>query len=257
MECNERIKDLLPDYYLGQLPDEEAEEVREHLAGHAGCREALEEVAQVLDLMPFAAQPAEPPPGLKERVMGRALAERPAAPVESPPEISSSEPADRWRERLRGPLLASVAAVVALVAIMGLFWAYLDLQRDNRQLRAEVQQLQGEVQARESLLAIAVQSTDRAPEARGTAVVDPADGALALDVYNLPEPPTGHSYRAWLVGEGGNTISLGSMEVGDRGDGRMTGEVSEPLDDYEALQITVEPTGAEDMSGPVYLEAQL
>jgi anti-sigma-K factor RskA len=75
-------------------------------------------------------------------------------------------------------------------------------------------------------------------------------------VYNLPEPPAGHSYRAWLVG-GDEALSLGPMELNDQGDGRMTGAVSEPLDRYEALQLTVEPTGAEDMSGPIYLEASL
>ena len=34
------------------------------------------------------------------------------------------------------------------------------------------------------------------------------------------------------------------MDTNDRGDGRMAGEVSEPLSSYEAVQVTLEPEGA-------------
>lgn len=54
MACDERIRDLLPDYYLGQLPESEAEEVRRHLASEPECRAALEEIEQTLSMMPFA-----------------------------------------------------------------------------------------------------------------------------------------------------------------------------------------------------------
>lgn len=266
MECNERIRDLLPDYYLGQLPPEETEEVRRHLTEHAACRDALEEVARVLDLMPFAVHETEPPPGLKERVMTRALEGngRPVATEESSqqavpqatPRPSSRRVRGRSDRGWRGVSLLAAAAAI-LVALVGLTWAYVDLQQDNRRLQAEVQELQDGGQQQEGLLAVAAQGTGRAPEARGTAVVDPVDGRLALDVYNLPEPPTGHSYRAWLVGSEGEALSLGPMELNERGDGRMTGGVTEPLSRYESLQLTVEPEDAESMSGPVYLEASL
>ncbi len=257
MACNERIRDLLPDYYLGQLPVEEAEEVRQHLAEHGACREALDEVAQVLDLMPFAIDEAEPPAGLKERVMKRALEgngrqEPPAR--EAPRRVARALASRRGRDWRSVALLAAAAM---LVVLLGLGWAYLDLQQDNQRLQAEVRELQENNQVREGLVAVAAQGTGRAPEARGTAVVDPSDGRLALDVYNLPEPPAGHSYRAWLVGSGDEALSLGPMELNERGDGRMTGAVSEPLERYEVLQLTVEPEDAESMSGPVYLEAGL
>src|SRR5918999_215948 len=133
MECSEHIKTLLPDYRLGHLPPEEAEMVSLHLAEHAECQEELEEVARVLDLVPFSVQHA---------------------------------------------VLLGAAAVV-LVALLGLGWTYLSLQRENERLQAEVSQLQEDVRGQSDLLVVAVDGTGRAPEARGTAVVDPVEGALA------------------------------------------------------------------------------
>ncbi|MGF1473451.1 MAG: anti-sigma factor domain-containing protein [Rubrobacteraceae bacterium] len=262
MECNERIKDLLPDYHLGQLSPEESEEVRLHLAEHESCRKEFEEVAEVLDLVPFAYQTAEPPPGLKERVMAEVLSE-PEAPEASSPALDRPEPVsvrERPASTRRGlvPLALPLAAAAAvLIAFVGLLWAYVDLRQDNQQLRAEVQELQDSVRSQGELLAVAAEGTGRAPEARGTAVVDPGTGALALDVYNLPAAPTDHAYHAWLVSSTGDAVSLGLMEIGDQGYGQMTGGVSEPLEQFDSVQLTIEPIGAESMSGPVYLEASL
>lgn len=257
MECKEHIKDLLPDYYLGQLPPEEAEEVRQHLTEHAACREALEEVAQVLDLLPFAVNTTEPPPKLKEQVMTKIFSEpRQAeeAPASNIPDtLHTGQDSDSGRRNL----LPLMAAAAVLAAFVGLTWAYVDLSQENRQLQAEVQELQESVEPQQGLLAVTARGAGPAQDARGTAVVDPGTGALALDVYNLPDPPTDHAYKAWLVTSSGEALSLGPMEVGDQGYGQMTGEVSEPLDRYDYLQLSVEPIGSESMSGPVYLEASL
>lgn len=251
MDCSERIRDMLPDYHLGRLSSGEVEEVRRHLAECADCREELEEISRVFDLMAFGVPPASPPAALKERVLSRALEHAPAGPPSE-----RREPGERPGDRRR-TWLAPLAAAAALL-IFGLFtWAYLDLREENRQLRAEVRQLQEEARGGGDLVVVAVKGTGRAPEARGTAVVDPAEGNLALDVYNLPAPPEGHSYRAWLVGSDGKVISLGRMEINDRGDGRMTGQVSEPLQGYDTVEVTTEPVGAENRSGPVYLQANL
>jgi anti-sigma-K factor RskA len=259
---------MLSDYHLGLLSPEEAEEVRRHLAECADCREELEEISRVFDLLPFGVPPASPPAALKERVLAHALgaasaeardrdADRGAPPAAPRPE--RREPA-RLADRRRS-WLTPLAAAASLLVIGFFTWAFLDLREENRQLQAEIQELQqaDEQRAQQdgSLLVVAVEGTGRAPDARGTAVVDPGEGNLALDVYNLPAPPEGHSYRAWLVGADGEAVALGPMELNERGDGRMTGEVSEPLQSFETVEITTEPLGAEDRSGPVYLEAKL
>lgn len=268
MDCNERIVDLLPDYHLGQLPPEEAEEVRRHLEEHPACREELAEISRVLDLVPLAVPAATPPPSLKQRTLARALGEEfgeGARESAGPPPRRErvQELPSRGRSENRGNrwamLPAALAAAVFVVAFAAFAWAYLDLRQDNRQLQAEVQELREEVDAGGGgeLVVVAVEGTGRAPEARGTAIVEPESGSLALDVYNLPAPPEGHSYRAWLVDPSGQDASLGPMEINDRGDGRMTGGVTRPVTSFESVQVTVEPEGAEERTGPVYLEASL
>lgn len=250
MDCERHIKDLLPDFYLGQLPPDEAGEVRRHLAEHGACREALEEVAGVLDLMPYAVPPTRPPEDLKQRALGRALAEsQPPAPEGTPP-----PPRERRRPaRVLAALMA--AAALLLVAFAG--FSYLSLERENDELRAEVENLRRGAGDDGDLAVLAVDGTGRAPEARGTAVLDASEGALALDVYNMPAPPEGHSYRAWLLEPGGEKVALGKMKTNDRGDGRMSGRVQVPLAPFDTVQVTLEPQNNNGLSGPVLLEGKL
>jgi anti-sigma-K factor RskA len=249
--CERRILELLPDYHLGHLPSGEAREVERHLETCEECREALEEISGALDVLPFVAVQEEPSAHLKARILAEIREEEPAP--EAPEAREPYEPAGR-RWWLVAPLAA--AAAVCLVALGALGWAYLDLREQNRQLQAEVQELRETPPAGELLVA-AAEGTDEAPQARGTAIVDPADGTLALAVFNLPAPPEGHGYRAWLVRQDGEVLGLGEMNLDDRGDGRMTGTVSEPVSAFRALELTVEPTGAQEKSGPVYLQAGL
>ncbi len=253
MSCSEHIVGLLPDYHLGQLSPEEEAEVRRHLREHPECREELEDVARVLDLMPLAAGSATPRPELKEMTLSRALGTNEAGGPRA------GEPRPR-QSRIRGaiwPLVAALTLGIAVISLVLVGTAYLDLRQDNENLWAEVQELQKGPPPDESLVVAAVGSTSLAPEARGTAVLDPRSGDLALDVYNLPQPAEERSYRVWLIDREGQPASLGVMELDDRGDGRMTGDPERSLDSYAAVEITSEPSDASGKTGPVYLQARL
>lgn len=255
MACDERIRDLLPDYYLGQLPEKENEEVRRHLASDPECRAALGEVERTLGLMPLAARFEEPPPDLKSRTIARAASGpdpevKMPAPLYPPPEERPAAGAPAGRDRRPWKYLAyaaSAAAAVLVVAFVALFAAYLDLRQGTA---GPVGGEGGDG----APVALAVEGTERAPGSRGTVVM--ASDGMALDLYNLPAPPEGHSYHAWLVGSGESVTPLGEMEPNRRGDVRMTGELPEG-GPYEGLEVTVEPDGSEEKSGPVYLQTRL
>jgi anti-sigma factor RsiW len=107
MTC-EDVREALPDYTLGTLSDIELAAVRRHLRGCAACRGEAATLDQGVALFASAAHIADPPPELKERVLG-VLAEEWSDPVEAPPRRI---PAARW-------WLAVAAAFVLLVGSLG------------------------------------------------------------------------------------------------------------------------------------------
>jgi anti-sigma-K factor RskA len=254
MACDERVESLLLDYHLGQLSDAEAEEVRLALEESAECRERLEEVSRLLDLVPLSAPRADPPAELRARVLARATAvedrvPRPTTDREDQPPVARSV----GRFRRFAPLLA--AAVLLIVVVTPLTASYLELREENRRLEAEIRVL--DAGDREELRVAAVEGTDRASDARGTVVLDPSTGELAFAAYDLPSPPNGHAYHAWLIGTAG-AQDLGEMEPDAGGDVSMTGQTPDPQASYETLEVTVEPEGgAPEKTGPIYLQGKL
>ena len=87
---------------LGDDAGPEADEVRRHLAGCAGCREQLEEIRATLSMVTAAETPAAPE-GF-ERVMWARVSARLEAP-----------PAPRWWAWLTMPRMAMAGGAVALV----------------------------------------------------------------------------------------------------------------------------------------------
>lgn len=67
-ECR-AVRDLLPEHVLGALPRDQAVRVERHLAWCAGCRREAGELAEGMEAAAGLAGPAEPPPGLEERVV--------------------------------------------------------------------------------------------------------------------------------------------------------------------------------------------
>jgi anti-sigma factor ChrR (cupin superfamily) len=64
-------EDELPALALGALDRGEARAIREHLGMCPHCRAVLGAYRAVVRLLPYAAQPREPPAGLKQRILAR------------------------------------------------------------------------------------------------------------------------------------------------------------------------------------------
>ena len=62
-------EDALPALALGALDHGEARAIREHLSRCPHCRAMLGAYRAVVHLLPYAAQPQEPPAGLKQRIL--------------------------------------------------------------------------------------------------------------------------------------------------------------------------------------------
>ncbi|PLT46849.1 hypothetical protein B8V81_1073 [Paenibacillus pasadenensis] len=79
-------------YAMGLLEGEERERMERHIAGCSDCREELARIEELLGLLPLAAEPAEPPQGMRERVLGQVLG-RPQADRLEEDAAERSEPA--------------------------------------------------------------------------------------------------------------------------------------------------------------------
>ncbi|MGH2452037.1 MAG: anti-sigma factor family protein, partial [Candidatus Limnocylindria bacterium] len=66
------VTDDLELYALGALPAMRQAEVREHLAACAACRTEAEPLLALVETLPEALTPRDPPPALRDRVLASA-----------------------------------------------------------------------------------------------------------------------------------------------------------------------------------------
>jgi anti-sigma-K factor RskA len=169
------LHDLTAGYALDALDPEERARYEEHLASCERCRDELQGFWQVAGALGRAAGGPTPPASLRERILEQARDERPnVVPL---------------RRRLTAPVLASAAAVAALVAIALGIWS-LGLSRD--------------LDDANSVLAVLSDPNARVHEStdgEANLVVTPT-GRAALVVRMLAPAPAGKDYEIWVFEDG-------------------------------------------------------
>jgi anti-sigma-K factor RskA len=169
------LHDLTAGYALDALDPDERARYEEHLASCERCRDELQGFWQVAGALGRAAGGPTPPASLRERILEQARDERPnVVPL---------------RRRVGMPVLASAAAVAAVVAVALGIWS-LGLSRD--------------LDDANSMLAVLSDPNARVHEtADGEAnlVVTPS-GRAALVVRMLAPAPEGKDYEIWVFEDG-------------------------------------------------------
>lgn len=199
-------------YALDVLDDEERARYEEHLAGCEQCQGDLRGLREAAAGIGFVASGPSPPPELREQILERARAEQPNVVA--------------LRDR-RPSIAVSVAAVVAVAATaaavaLGVWAASLHHSLSHEQAAVR---LLGDPHARR----VAVEG------APGSLVVAPSGkAALAVD---LPDPPPGKTYEAWVIDNGVHRDRLfnGAPTVLER---RVHPGVT--------VKVTLEPNGGVD-----------
>lgn len=219
-------------YALGLLDERETTEVERLLREDPAARQRARELREVVSVLAFDADPVEPSPGLRARILDAARAdlapetvEREPAPVPAPtpapaPPISLAERRDRGVARWT-PWLVAAALAVALAT--SLIW--------NSQLRSELDSQPGTA-------TFAVAGSGPAENVAGTLVVVGDHDSGILFLAGLEELPADRAYQIWLIDDGDpvpNVTFLPNQE------GLATVSVSGEISDYRVLAITVEP----------------
>jgi hypothetical protein len=125
MNARDEFFDLLDAYAFGTLEAPEHENVRLHLASCTSCRSELDELRNVLDLLPHALEAPAPSTASREKLLTRLTATQPAAALPDAPPPAATQRSTPPRTRA---WTGALAAALAL-ALIGDAWLLWKLQR--------------------------------------------------------------------------------------------------------------------------------
>jgi anti-sigma factor RsiW len=177
--------ELVGSYLLAAIPDDERARFEDHLASCAWCRADVAELRMVVDLLPAAVDPVNPPQALRDRIMTTVESE--ASLLRAAGESADRVPR-RQPKRFGGffalqPLGAAIAVAFVLVAgVLG--YAVRGGGGTSHPTAAS------------TTASRVVSATVTAPGARAEVVVH--GNTATLIVHNLPAPPAGRIYEVWL-----------------------------------------------------------
>jgi anti-sigma-K factor RskA len=202
------VHGLTAGYALDALDEAEQRAYEQHLARCERCQAELAAFSTIAGALAFAAEPATPPPALRERILETARAERPnVVPLRA---RSSST-----------TRVAALVAAVASVAAIGLAVWNVDLHdRLDRAHRAQT--------------ALALKG------ASGSVVVG-ANGEGTLTVTALRPAEPGKTYEAWVIRDGKATRA-GLFRGGKTSVVHLTKKVPHGA----IVAITIEPAGGSE-----------
>jgi anti-sigma-K factor RskA len=214
------VIDSLPAYALGCLDEAEAGMVSAHLAGCYLCRTELSAFEAIADGLALAVSDAVPPADLKQRLVERLRDLKPAQP----------QPVRESFLRRLLPFggIVSLLLILALTVATVLLWQRMD----------HLEVLTGP----QGMRAIALQSSDLAPQASGFVVIgaDGRNGVLVVD--QMPPLEAGYEYQLWLLRDGQSTGGA-VFEVDESGYRGVRIAAADSLLEYASVQVTIEPAG--------------
>ena len=250
-------------YALGVLDADERAAFETHLAGCAECTADVRELRKAAGALPHTVPQVSPPPSLRARILGDAVAAgSPAAAAPVP------------RERRALPLQwLPVAAMLVLGA--GVFVYAQRMQARVSNLEAQLVAAQARAAAADRLTAEARTVAFRAQAAMGVfaapdvARIDLAGQPVAADararalwsrqrgmvftVANLPPLPAGRVYQVWVV-TAQAPVSAGLLTPDAAGGGSVYFETPVDIAPPTAVAVTLEPAGGVPApTGAMYL----
>lgn len=252
-------------YVLEALPEDEMQAFEAHVMECEECAKLVDDYRAVLDLLPLASEPVQPPSGMKARIFSMVLES--GAPVFQAERIEEAEPVMTppvEREVKEEPAPAPVKAIPFWrYATMGLAAALLVMFIYTGQLRKDADRLEqriagGTKPVQELKISEAVTLSPAAEDitASGLATIA-ADGSgthLVVQAGNLPELTGTEVYQVWLI-KGDASQSAGTF-VSDGGNGALY--YSFQSQEYDTVVLTLEPdAGSEAPRGQRILAAAI
>lgn len=229
------IHALVGAYAVDALDDVERAAFERHLAECSTCQAEVAGLREAAAMIGAAAA-AEPPTGLRDKVLADIATVRPLPPSVGRRTVGST-PGGRTRLGPRA-LIAAAAAVIALGAGIAVVQPWDDDTSQTQLTAAE----------RVAAADDATTYTQKVGEATATLVVSERLNEAVLVTTDMPEAPEGKVYELWLDHEEVGMVPAGLME-GDEPEVVLEGDPATAI----GFGITVEPEGGseEPTSAPV------
>jgi len=181
MSDHDRFRDECGAYVLGALEDHEAAALREHLASCVVCRDDVERLTAVAEVLGLGVPALSAPPELRARVMEQVRSEAELFEAAAPRRAQSRRTwLKRWPASGSRPLAGAVGAALALGIVLGAL-VVAPGATSTRVVRATV--------ADASRWHIG-----RAP----TALLRESGTQGELVLRGLPRAPSGRIYEVWI-----------------------------------------------------------
>src|SRR5437764_3046744 len=206
MTCEE-FEELSGAYALDAVTPAEREAAQAHLAGCAACTRHLQELREVVDLLPYSARQVNPPASLKDRLFEAIRME--STPTQPVPinRNARTRPRQSWSKQL-----LAIAAVLMLL-LGGMTVWNVSLQQQNGSLQQQNASLAKEIASLQHQVALAYGL--HGSGAVGKLIYLPEQNITLLVIDGLPQLHGTQVYQGWLIhGKQPTSIGLLRMENG-------------------------------------------
>jgi anti-sigma-K factor RskA len=239
-------KEMIPARALSALDAAEERVLNEHLENCAECRKELEDWQATAAALSLTADPAEPSPQVRERILSEVRKDLSSSKPEVIP-FRSTPKRNIWSS------FGSLGAIAAVVLFAALCIGLAVLWRQNKELErskefvelvntpgARVSELSGVEPGRSATAKLAYDRTGRA----------------ILMASKLPSVPQGKAYQLWFI-VGNKPPMPGKTFVPDSaGNAVLKDEMPREAIDANVFAITVEPErGSTIPTSPIYLRS--
>lgn len=221
-------------YALDALDGAELKRFERHLRHCAACDSEVRRLAQTATALAMAAA-AEPPAGLRERVLAAVAVTSQLPPVTARERPAPNLRAAPWSSRMY-PRLVSAVAVVAVVVAGVLGGLQIATRHQLDSIQAHTQQITAVLTAPDARLASAPTTNG----ATATVVVSRTEGKIIFVSSGLPQLPDAKVYELWLLGPAGaRSAGLLPQPSG----GKTAPVLAAGLETGDKVGVTVEPSG--------------
>lgn len=245
---------ILEDYVLGELSQEQSNEVLKAAQQYPEIKKAITEIETAMEAMAFAE--AELPPAY---IRANVLSAYSSGPVEETTPTLKATYNARPKSRFNYGIAASVALLIASVAMN--FFLYQKLKNEKERvadLTAEKQMLASNLKTQEAAYnevslryqlseqnntaKLSLTGTDNMPEALAKVYWNPATGNTYLDISNVKPSEKGTSYQLWAIVDG-KPVDAGVFSSANQGHILAMKSLNASKDKVQAFAVTIEKEG--------------